>query len=167
MAPHNTAYDCVATSNSTTIIKFADNTVVVGLISNNDETVYLQEVKNLERWCQGNNLLLNISKNKELIVHEAGAVIPTAKHQWSGLSPVERVDSFRYLGVHITQDLSWSCHINTLVKKAWQRLYHLRRLRVFPNFLVQEQHHAGQASPPDIPTMDSLLCCIQGNASAP
>ncbi|KAK3521394.1 hypothetical protein QTP70_004125 [Hemibagrus guttatus] len=46
-------------------------------------------------------------------------------------SPVERVDSFRYLGVHITQDLSWSCHINTVVKKAWQRLYHLRHLRDF------------------------------------
>ncbi|KAI5085110.1 hypothetical protein C0J45_1079, partial [Silurus meridionalis] len=25
----------------------------------------------------------------------------------------------------------WSCHINTLVKKAQQRLYHLRRLRDF------------------------------------
>lgn len=45
--------------------------------------------------------------------------------------PVERVDSFRYLGVHITQDLSWSCHINTLVKKARQRLFFLRRLRDF------------------------------------
>ncbi|KAI5103635.1 up-regulator of cell proliferation isoform X2 [Silurus meridionalis] len=61
-------YDCVATSNSTTIIKFADDTVVVGRISNNDETAYLQEVKNLERWCQVNNLLLNVSKTKELIV---------------------------------------------------------------------------------------------------
>ncbi|KAF7691839.1 hypothetical protein HF521_010806, partial [Silurus meridionalis] len=35
-------YDCVATSNYTTIIKFADNTVLVGLINNNDETAYLQ-----------------------------------------------------------------------------------------------------------------------------
>ncbi|KAK3536875.1 hypothetical protein QTP86_027001, partial [Hemibagrus guttatus] len=46
-------------------------------------------------------------------------------------SPVERVGSFRYLGVHITQDLSWFCHINTVVKKAWQSLYHLRCLRYF------------------------------------
>ncbi|KAI5109029.1 gastrula zinc finger protein XlCGF28.1-like [Silurus meridionalis] len=29
------------------------------------------------------------------------------------------------------QDLPWSCHINTLVKKAQQHLYHLRRLRDF------------------------------------
>ncbi|KAK3516097.1 hypothetical protein QTP70_005428 [Hemibagrus guttatus] len=46
-------------------------------------------------------------------------------------TPVERVDSFQYLGIHITQDLSWSCHVNTLVKKAWQRLFHLRRLKEF------------------------------------
>ncbi|KAI4896332.1 hypothetical protein NFI96_002210 [Prochilodus magdalenae] len=44
---------------------------------------------------------------------------------------VERVDSFKYLGVHISEDLSWSCHTTALVKKARQRLYHLRRLRYF------------------------------------
>ncbi|KAK1794175.1 hypothetical protein P4O66_011076, partial [Electrophorus voltai] len=44
---------------------------------------------------------------------------------------VERVDSFRYLGIHISQDLSWSRHTNSLAKKACQRLYHLRRLRDF------------------------------------
>ncbi|KAK1792984.1 hypothetical protein P4O66_001702 [Electrophorus voltai] len=44
---------------------------------------------------------------------------------------VERVDSFRYLGIHILQDLSWSRHTNSLAKKAQQRLYHLRCLRDF------------------------------------
>ncbi|KAI5616827.1 gastrula zinc finger protein XlCGF28.1-like [Silurus asotus] len=124
-------HDCVATSNSTTIIKFADDTVVVGLISNNDETAYLQEVKNLERWCQENNLLLNVSKTKELIVDFSTKQERSYQPLNICGTPVKRVDSFRYLGVHITQDLSWSCHINTLVKKARQRLYHLRRLRDF------------------------------------
>ncbi|KAI5608749.1 gastrula zinc finger protein XlCGF28.1-like, partial [Silurus asotus] len=124
-------YDCVATSNSTTIIKFADDTIVVGLISNNDETAYLQEVKNLERWCQENNLLLNVSKTKELIVDFSTKQERSYQPLNICGTPVERVDSFRYLGVHITQDLSWSCHINPLVKKARQRLYHLRLLRDF------------------------------------
>jgi len=44
---------------------------------------------------------------------------------------VERVRSYRYLGVHITEDLTWTTHINTLVRKAKQRLYHLRQLRKF------------------------------------
>ncbi|KAK3521431.1 hypothetical protein QTP70_004457 [Hemibagrus guttatus] len=154
--------DCVATTNSTTIIKFADDTVVVGLISDN-ETAYLEEIRNLENWCQRNNLLLNISKTKELIVDFSTKQERNYQTPLINESPVERVDSFRYLDVHITQDLSWSCHINTVVKKAWQRLYHLRHLRDFRlsellllhhreypdgkhNDLVREQHHAGQTS---------------------
>ncbi|KAI2652501.1 hypothetical protein H4Q32_005735 [Labeo rohita] len=104
-------YDCVATTNSTTIIKFADDTVVVGLVSDNDETAYI--------------------KTKELIVDFSTKQERNYETPNINESPVERVDSFRYLGVHITQDLSWSCHINIVVKKAWQRLYHLRCLRDF------------------------------------
>ncbi|KAK1805725.1 hypothetical protein P4O66_001989 [Electrophorus voltai] len=55
-------YDCTATSSSTIIVKFADNTVVMGLISDNDERAYPEEIKHLENWCQENNLLLNVSK---------------------------------------------------------------------------------------------------------
>ncbi|KAI5092953.1 gastrula zinc finger protein XlCGF28.1-like [Silurus meridionalis] len=74
------------------------------------------------------SLRMRVSKTKELIVDLS------TTQEWSyqplniNRTPVERVDSFRYLGVHITQDLSWSCHTNTLVKKARQRLYHLRCL---------------------------------------
>ncbi|KAK1801599.1 hypothetical protein P4O66_004555 [Electrophorus voltai] len=49
-----------ATSGSTIIVKFADDTVVMGLISDNDERAYLEEIKQLENWCQENNLLLNV-----------------------------------------------------------------------------------------------------------
>ncbi|KAK3509541.1 hypothetical protein QTP70_001400 [Hemibagrus guttatus] len=124
-------YDCVATTNSTTVIKFADDTVVVGLISDNNEMVYLEEIRNLENWCQRNNLLLNISKTKELIVDFSTKQERNYQTHVINESTVERVDSFRYLSVHITQDLSCSCHINTVVKKARQRLYHLRCLRDF------------------------------------
>jgi len=43
-------------------------TVVVGLISGNDEKAYLEEVANLSLWCQDNSLMLNFSKTKELII---------------------------------------------------------------------------------------------------
>ncbi len=61
-------HDCVSSHRSTSIIKFADDTVVLGLISNNDETAYLDEVERLTSWCQDNCLSLNVSKTKELIV---------------------------------------------------------------------------------------------------
>ncbi len=44
-------------------------------------------------------------------------------------TPVERVSSFKYLGLNISEDLTWTAHIQTQVKKARERLYHLRQLR--------------------------------------
>ena len=40
---------------------------------------------------------------------------------------VERVSSFKYLGVHISDDLTWSFNTKQLVKRAQQWLYFLRR----------------------------------------
>ncbi|KAI3363562.1 hypothetical protein L3Q82_012171 [Scortum barcoo] len=61
-------HDCVATHSSNTIVKFADDTTVIGLITGDDETAYREEVRALTSWCQDNNLHLNVSKTKELIV---------------------------------------------------------------------------------------------------
>ncbi len=61
-------HDCVSSHSSTSIVKFADDTVVLGLVSNNDEAAYLHEVERLTSWCQDNCLSLNVSKTKELIV---------------------------------------------------------------------------------------------------
>ena len=38
-------HDCMAMHASNSIIKFADDTAVVGLITNNNETVYREEVR--------------------------------------------------------------------------------------------------------------------------
>ncbi len=121
--------DCVSSHSSTSIVKFADDTVVLGLISNNDETAYLGEVERLTSWCQDNCLSLNVSKTKELIVDfRKRQQRPYTPLVISG-TPVERVSSFKYLGVNISEDLTWTAHIQTQVKKARQRLYHLRQLR--------------------------------------
>ncbi len=40
-------HDCVSSHSSTSIVKFADDTVVLGLINNNDEAAYLDEVERL------------------------------------------------------------------------------------------------------------------------
>ncbi|KAK1788612.1 hypothetical protein P4O66_002697 [Electrophorus voltai] len=124
-------YDCTATSSSTIIVKFADDTVIMGLISDNDERAYLEEIKHLENWCQENNLLLKVSKTKELIVDCSKKQERHCQLVRISGTTVERVDSFRYLGVHISQDLSWSRHSNSLAKRACQCLYHLRRPRDF------------------------------------
>ncbi len=42
---------------------------------------------------------------------------------------VERVSSTKFLGVHITEDLSWTNNTAALAEKAQQRLYFLHKLR--------------------------------------
>ena len=43
---------------------------LVGLITNDDETAYREEVRDLAIWCQDNNLSLNVCKTKELIADD-------------------------------------------------------------------------------------------------
>ncbi|KAI3366962.1 hypothetical protein L3Q82_009604 [Scortum barcoo] len=42
---------------------------------------------------------------------------------------VERVNNIKFLGIHITSDLTWSMNTAHLVKKAQQRLFFLRKLK--------------------------------------
>ncbi|KAI3363565.1 hypothetical protein L3Q82_012174 [Scortum barcoo] len=82
-------------NSSNTIVKFADDTTVIGLITGDDETAYREEVRALTSWCQDNNLHLNVSKTKELIVGlQEEAERGTRPLSINGTT-VERVNSFR------------------------------------------------------------------------
>ncbi len=130
LSPLLYSHDCTATHSSNVIVKFADDTTVIGLITDNDETAYREEVSTLTKWCQENHLSLNIDKTKELVVdyrRQSREHTPITIDK----TPVERVSSFKFLGVHITEDLTWSAHTDAVLKKAHQRLFFLRRLRKF------------------------------------
>jgi hypothetical protein len=58
----------MAKHESNGIIKFADDTKVVGLITDHDETGYREEVRELAVRCQDNNLSLKVSKTQELVM---------------------------------------------------------------------------------------------------
>ncbi|KAM9821299.1 uncharacterized protein ACBT44_006945 isoform 3-T4 [Syngnathus typhle] len=59
-------HDCTATYSDNRIVKFADDTTLVGLITKGDETQYRLEADLLTMWCRDNNLLLNVDKTKEI-----------------------------------------------------------------------------------------------------
>ena len=103
---------------------FADNTAVVGIISHSNEAAYRSEIIHLESRCRENNLLLNSSKAKELILDLRRKRQSDIRPLWISGSEVERVYSFKSLGVIITRDLSWSLHVNRTGKLARQCLFH-------------------------------------------
>lgn len=52
--------DCSARHNSNYILKFANNTTVVGLISSEDKSTYREEVEQLVTWCTTHSLKFNL-----------------------------------------------------------------------------------------------------------
>ncbi|KAF0036595.1 hypothetical protein F2P81_011907 [Scophthalmus maximus] len=111
-----------------TIVKFVDDTTVVGLISKNDETHYRKEVSQLATWCRNNNLLLNIDKTKEVVIDFRRGHTPKPPLTINGAA-VERASSTKFLGVHISEDLSWTMHTASLAKKSQRCLYFLCKLK--------------------------------------
>ena len=83
---------------------------MVGLITNNDETGYREEIRDLAGWCKDNNLSLNVIKTKKIIVDYRKR---RAEHAPIRIdrAVVEQIESFKFLGVHITNKLTWSKHI--------------------------------------------------------
>ncbi len=96
--------DCTSKDPSVKLLKFADDTTLIGLIQDGDESAYRQEVKELAVWCNLNNLELNTLKTVEMIVdfrRNPPALPPLTIMN----STVTAVESFRFLGTNISQDL--------------------------------------------------------------
>ncbi|KAK0153224.1 Canalicular multispecific organic anion transporter 2 [Merluccius polli] len=126
---------------SNAIIKFADDTTILGLITDGDESAYRDEVRALAAWCQDNNLSLNVSKTMELIVDLRKLQWGSHRHSPIDLNgtEVERVRHFKFLGIHISDDLTWTDHTDNTVRRTRQHLFFLRRLKkvgVSPNILT-------------------------------
>ncbi|XP_072563859.1 uncharacterized protein [Paramormyrops kingsleyae] len=89
------------TSNSV-IIKFLDDTTVVGLINREDESAYREEVERLSTRCRDNNPSVNVEKAKEIIVdfrRTGPAHTPLSINR----TAVETVRRTKFLGVDITE----------------------------------------------------------------
>ena len=71
---------------------------------------------NLLDWSSDNDMQLNTSKTKEMILGPlAQSHIPSLTIS-SGA--IERVTSFKLLGLYIDSSLSWSTHVENITKKA-------------------------------------------------
>ena len=108
--------------------KYVDDTTLSELLPSRSQhssmPVFLD---NLLAWADLNGMQINATKTKEMILG------PLARTDMSLLTLpagiINRVTSFKLLGVHIDSNLSWSTHIDHVVKKATSRLYFLKQLK--------------------------------------
>ena len=76
------------------------------------------------------HLVLNIEKTKEMIIdfrkasNQSEPIVINEKQ-------VERVNSFKYLGVVIDSKMTWTENIDNIITKLKPRMYCLRKLRSF------------------------------------
>ena len=111
---------------------YADDTVIYYSSSNikDLEDKLNSDLKSLCQWFSKNLLTLNVTKCKFVLFGSQHKL-----HSCSQLSLkindhfLERKDSFKYLGVIINQNMSWSDHIEILSRKISQRLSLLRRIK--------------------------------------
>ena len=108
--------------NGGSLVIFADDLLLHRVIYCAEDTLALQkDVDSLANWITFHHLTLNVRKCKSLLV--------SRKHSYlSGQSiyvfgqVLEKVESYKYLGVVINSTLTWSDHISRVCSRARQQL---------------------------------------------
>ena len=97
---------------------YADDLMLYKSISSpNDFHAVQQDIDAIQRWSADNYLTLNPSKCKSMIISRKRGLQPPSPLYLNGM-PLDIVDSFRYLGVALSSDLSWSLHVTNVCSKA-------------------------------------------------
>ena len=122
--------DCRSHSSKCPVVKFADDTALIGLISKDDDGAFLSQVHSFVNHCDANYLELNVSKTKEMVI-DFRQTIPDPQLVDIKGSSVARVDTYKYLGIVLNNKLTWGDHVDFIVKKLNSRMYCLRKLNSF------------------------------------
>ena len=94
---------------------FADDVLLYRIITCAADYLLLQEmIRHIEQWSTKNYLNFNSSKCKYMVVsHKRAPLVPDVSLLLFG-SALERVDSYKYLGVLLTGDLSLSLQVESV-----------------------------------------------------
>ena len=98
---------------------YCDDLLLHRIIScTEDYDTFQEDINAIFNWVNENKLTLNVTKCKYMVIsHLRSRVIEPPVLMLSD-QHLERVTQYKYLGVTITDDLSWSYHINIIASKA-------------------------------------------------
>ena len=110
-------------------IKFVDGLTVLEVVPRNSPSLLNVAVDDIHAFAVNNNMRLNPRKCKSMTVdclhYNSCIPRPIAVSE----SDIEQVSTFKLLGVHLSEDLTWAVHYDYIVKKANRRLYSLKQLK--------------------------------------
>jgi hypothetical protein len=125
-----------------TLFKFVDDVTMSEIIIYHNDAIncsHAQEAADqIADWSRFNYVNINVRKTKEMLLGPVKKNPPPLIEL--GSIKVDRVSSFRLLGVNIMDNLSWDDHVSAVCSKAGKRLHLLKLLRrssVTANDLLQ------------------------------
>jgi len=118
---------------SITLSSFADDsTIDASSKSVKEVSEKLQRgIIEISEWCQNNNMILNASKTKSMIIttRQKHQIAPLLLNLNLNSDYIEQVNSHRVLGIIIDQQLSWKQHIDKTCKALSKNLFLLSRIK--------------------------------------
>ena len=123
------------------IYKYVDDSTIFEVCQEGDNTQIQESVDMVGIWTNQNDMKLNSNKCKEMIIDFSRNYSLTSGIQsvTIGEQVLERVEHAKMLGVTISNNLTWSKHVDNIVSKAGKRvymLYQLKRAGISQNYLV-------------------------------
>ena len=108
-------------NNGTHLLLYADDILIYRRIQTQmDYHLLQQDVGALETWLLQNHLQLNASKCKYMTISRKRS--PPSHYQLCiENQPIEKVSTFKYLGVWLSDNLSWSTHVEKSSKNALKK----------------------------------------------
>lgn len=105
---------------------FADDCVIYrSVMDPHDSTVLQDDLNTVSNWCDTWLMKINTHKTKAMTFTLKRHLTP---HMYFiGSDGVENVSSFKYLGVHLSSDLTWNLHVEHIAKKPSRTLGFLKR----------------------------------------
>ena len=113
---------------------YADDTLIY--VCHNDidviEKFLNEDLVSLSKWLDRNVMKANVSKTKTMILGTSTRInrIRDVNIIMNGTA-VERVNTFKYLGITIDANLKWNDQINTICRKMCNSLGIMRRIKPF------------------------------------
>ena len=100
------------------MVLYADDLLLFRTISGNEDFLHLQhDISLIENWVKCNHLTLNSTKCKYMVISRKRN--PSSPQTLTlGGSDLERVECFKYLGLLLSANLSFSEHIQSMCMKA-------------------------------------------------
>ena len=125
-------------STSCMLHKFIDDSTLSEICKKGEPSAMAGHLNNVIEWCRDNLMNVNYEKTKEMLLgaaigNELGQLIVDG-------NTIDRVSTYKLLGIHVESNLKWNSHVDYIRAKAFSRLYFLKQLKKCSNNIADMLH---------------------------